>query len=111
MGKTRKVMAGITSTALTFGLAGCGTNNADIPPPPEDESCRDWDWDDEDGIWECDDSTSRYFGYYYFGGLFYASKSSLLRSNAYQSYKNSSSYKGRSKGSSGFGSGTKSFGG
>lgn len=111
MGKTKKVMAGITTTALTLGLVGCGSNSAELPPPPEDQNCRDWEWDDDDGVWECDDRSSGYYGHFYFGGLYYASKSALIKSNAYQSYKNSSSYMGGNKTSSGFGSGTKSYGG
>lgn len=111
MGKTRKVMAGITTTALTIGLVGCGSNNADVPPPPNDQSCDDWEWDDDDGIWECDDSRSSFFGYYFLAGKYYKNKSSLVKSDAYKSYKNSSSFQGGKKKSSGFGSGSKSFGG
>ena len=72
MGKTKKVMAGITSTALMMGLASCGVGNKeqgndedwnsgsqggsssmDIPPAPEDQNCEEWEWDLDDGVWEC----------------------------------------------------------
>ncbi len=111
LGKTKKVMIGVSSTALTLNLAGCGGNSADVPPPPDDQSCHDWEWDSDDGVWECDDNDSSYHGFYYFGGRYYKSKSSLLKSSDYKSYKSSSSYMGGGKTSSGFGSGSKSFGG
>jgi hypothetical protein len=123
--KTKKVMAGISSTALMLGLAGCGSSSdpyaaADIPPAPEDQECTDWEWDLDDGVWECEDSSSGYYGHYYHGGKYYSSKSLLNKSKSYSSYKNSSTFKGisstgssgsSSKMSSGFGSGSKSFGG
>lgn len=143
MSKTKKVMAGISATALMMGLVGCNgsqqsapdrnwdegdsTNEdqdwasgegQDIPPVPEDTSCSDWEWDAEDGVWECDDSRSPYFGHFFFGGMFFANRSMLYKSNDYMNYKNSSSFKGARldskyknttpKGSSGFGSGSRS---
>lgn len=111
LGKTRKVMIGISTTALTLGMAGCSSNNAEIPPPPDEQSCDEWEWDSDDGVWECDDSHSSHFGYYYLAGRYFKSKSSLLNSSEYKSYKSSSSFHGGSKASSGFGSGSKSFGG
>ncbi|MBY0097804.1 aminotransferase yhxA [Mesobacillus maritimus] len=125
MNKTNKVMAGISSTALMLGLAGCGSSSdpyaaVDIPPAPEDQECTDWEWDLDDGVWECEDSNSGYYGHYYHGGKYYSSKSLLTKSKSYSSYKNSSTFKGisstgssgsSSKMSSGFGSGSKSFGG
>jgi hypothetical protein len=125
--KTKKVMSGISSTALMLGLAGCGSSTQepyaagyDIPPAPEDQGCSEWEWDLDDGVWECEDSSSGYYGHYYHGGKYYSSKSRLNNSKSYSSYKNSSTYKGISttktstssgKVSSGFGSGSKSYGG
>ena len=37
-------------------------------PKPNDKSCSDWDWDDELGVWQCDDSSSGYRGHYFYGG-------------------------------------------
>ena len=122
LGKTSKVMVGITSTALMLGLVGCNSKSQEIPPTPGDSSCSDWEWDEDDGVWECEDSRSSYFGHYYYGGLYHKSKSALYKSKDYISYKNSSSFKGSAgisdgskngsiKKSSGFGSGSKSFGG
>ncbi|MED3552571.1 aminotransferase yhxA [Cytobacillus praedii] len=110
LGKTRKVMAGIT-TALTLGLVGCSSQSADVPSPPNDPNCDDWEWDTDDGIWACEDSSSRHYGHYYYGGYYYGSKSALLKSDSYKNYKNSTSFKGGGKTSSGFGSGSKSIGG
>jgi hypothetical protein len=110
MSKTKKIVAGISSTALAFGLSGCGTNSADLPPVPDDNACGDWEWDDDDGVWECDDENSSYYGHYFYGGHYYRSKSHLYKNKAFSSYKKSSSFKG-GKASSGFGSGSRSFGG
>ena len=48
-------MLGVTTTALTLGLAGCGSSTAELPPKPTDQACDDWDWDDDQGVWICDD--------------------------------------------------------
>jgi len=101
-------MLGVTTTALTLGLAGCGDER---PPKPTDEACDDWDWDDDQGVWVCDDHNSSRSGYYYYGGKYYKNKNALSKSTDYANYKNSSSFKGGSKSSSGFGSGSKSSGG
>jgi hypothetical protein len=101
MSKTNKVLAGITTTALMLSISGCGPDPQKRPPVPKDESCRDWEWDDEDGVWQCDDSSSRYYGHSYYGGHYYSSKSLLHKSKDYHSYKKSS----------GFGGGSKYFGG
>jgi len=117
MTKTKKVMAGISSTAIMLGMTGCGSSQgvyADIPPVPDSQDCTEWEWDLDDGVWECEDSNSDYYGHYYHGGKYYSSKPSLYKSSSYSSYKNSSSFKGSSstsKLSSGFGSGSSVFGG
>lgn len=124
MGKTSKVMAGITATAFMVGLAGCSSSSQsqDLPPVPKDSSCSDWEWDSDDGVWQCDDSHSHYYGHSYYGGHYYKSRSLLHKAKDYISYKNSSSFKGgistsshstssSTTKSSGFGSGSKSFGG
>lgn len=111
MSKTRKVMVGVSSTALMLGLTGCGSEAQELPPIPEDLSCSDWEWDYDDGVWECDDYDSQYYGHFYYGGRYYSSKSNLYKSKDYNAYKNSSSFIGGVTKSSGFGSGSKSFGG
>jgi hypothetical protein len=101
--KTQWLITGVLTTLVTGTLSGCSD---DLPPKPEDTACADWDWDDEQGVWQCDDNNSRYYGHFFYGGAFYRSKSSLLKSPSYKSYQSSSSFKG------GFGSGTKGgFGG
>jgi hypothetical protein len=118
MKKTNKIIAGISSTALALGLTGCGNDfeqTAQQPEPdeiPNDASCNDWEWDSEDGVWECDDTRSPYYGHFLYGGLFYNSKKMLKSSSSYKNYQNSSSFKGTSgsKGSTGFGSGSRSSG-
>jgi hypothetical protein len=141
MNKTKKLMAGISATALMMGLTGCGPNqqaapdrdwesndadtdnqdwttgNEDIPPVPEGTDCSDWEWDEGDGVWECDDTRSPYFGHYFFAGMFFSNRSMLYNSSDYKKYRNSSSFKGARldsnykntspKGSSGFGSGSR----
>jgi hypothetical protein len=172
LGKTMKVMAGITSTAFILSITGCSGSsqnqmtdkewksytdsnqssssgysnsstdtsttydNEGIPPQPNDQNCSQWSWDQGDGVWECQDGGSSYYGHYYHGGRYYRSKPELYKSSEYNNYKNSSSFKGGGstvsnssgtsttssagsdgsdgsavKGSTGFGSGSKSFGG
>lgn len=102
--KTHWLITGVITSLVAGSLAGC--TQQDLPPEPDDNRCSDWDWDDEEGVWECDDRSSRHYGHFFYGGAFYKSKSSLLKSSAYKSYKSSSSFKG------GFGSGSKGgFGG
>ncbi|WP_196237969.1 aminotransferase yhxA [Calidifontibacillus erzurumensis] len=116
MDKTKKVMAGISSTVLMLGLVGCGSE-LETAPLPEDSYCTEWEWDYDDGVWECDDFDSHYYGHSYYGGRYFKTKSDLYKSKDYMAYKNSSSFLGSSvtdssiKKSSGFGSGVKSFGG
>lgn len=108
MKKTKKLLSGIVSAAMMTGMTAC-SNDTSRPPAPNDNSCDDWEWDSDDGVWECDDQHSSRYGHYYYGGSYYSSKKNLLASSSFKSYKSSSSFKGRS---SGFGSGTKGgFGG
>lgn len=103
MNKTKKLITGIVLSLSTGVLSACGD---DLPPQPDEDSCSEWDWDDELGVWECDDSHSHYHGHYFYGGIFYKSRSDFKKSSAYKAYKSSSSFKG------GIGSGSKGgFGG
>lgn len=106
MSKTKKALTGVTSAILVTGMAGCG-DDSNLPPKPASDQCSDWDWDENLGVWVCDDDSSGYYRNYYYGGSFYRNSSALSKSSNYKSYSNSTSFKG----SSGFGSGSKSFGG
>lgn len=102
--KTKKLLSGAAASIFAVGLAGCSTQ--DLPPTPEGTDCDEWEWEDDLGVWECDDDDSTRFGHFFYGGKSYKSKSSLFQSSSYQSYKSSSSFKG------GFGSSSKGgFGG
>ncbi len=103
--KTKSLLGGITAAVVASSLAGC--QGSSLPEPPNDTDCNVWEWDDDDGVYECEDSSSSHYGHYYYGGMFYRNKSSLLSSSAYKSYKSSSSFKG----GKGFGSGQSSYGG
>ncbi|QGQ45008.1 hypothetical protein [Metabacillus sediminilitoris] len=106
MSKTTTLITGILSASM---ITAAGCNNESLPPVPEGTDCNDWEWEDDEGVWECDDYDSSHYGYFFYGGKSYSSKSSLKSSSAYQSYKSSSSFKG---GSSGFGKGSSGgFGG
>ncbi|AQX54511.1 hypothetical protein LZP85_10910 [Priestia flexa] len=98
MSKTKKMMAGVLTTVMVTSLVGCGSNR---PPEPDDDSCRDWDWDEDTQTYYCDSSSSTTGGgHYYHNGKTYSSKKSLTSDSSYKSYK------------SGIGSGTKGgFGG
>lgn len=106
LSKTKKALKGVASAIFVTGIAGCGTDSS-LPPEPESDECRDWDWDDSLGVWVCDDGGSGYYRSYYYGGSYYRNTSALAKSSDYKSYSKSTSFKG----SSGFGSGSKSFGG
>ncbi|MGM7723250.1 hypothetical protein [uncultured Metabacillus sp.] len=107
MKKTNKLLTGIISATM-MTISGC-SNNESLPPVPEGTDCDDWEWEADEGVWECDDDTSSHYGHYYYGGKFYNSKSSLTASSTYKSYKSSTSFKG---GGSGFGKGSSGgFGG
>lgn len=106
MAKTKKIMFGISVAAASLGLVGCGTDESARPPVPTDKECRDWEWSEIEGAWRCDDTSSRHYGGFFYAGRYFQNSKSLNANQSYQSYKNSSSFK-----SSGFGSGTSSFGG
>jgi hypothetical protein len=97
MEKTKKVMLGIT-TLLGGTLAGCA--DGDLPPKPEDPYCSKYEYDYGDDEWECDDVSSRHYGYYYIGNTAYPDTD--------ESKNKSSISKGKLK--SGFGSGSKASG-
>lgn len=102
MEKTKKVMVGISAAAVTL-LTGCGATTSTLPAKPTDQSCRDWDWSEENAVWQCDESHSNHYGSYYYAGRYFQNKSALQSSSDYASYK--------AQASSGFGSGSKSYGG
>ena len=120
--KTKKVLFGVSATAVSLVLAGCGSSSNDvaqgapeplynsttIPEQPTDQHCNDWDWDADDYVWECEDSRSSYYGHYYYGGQYFNSISSLKNSKSGAAYTNqvnlskssSGSYSDSSSGSS-----------
>ncbi|MBI0578859.1 hypothetical protein IEC97_15950 [Neobacillus cucumis] len=103
MKKTQWLITGVLTSLVAGTISGC---SQDLPPKPDDKRCADWEWDDDQGVWQCDDTHSGYYHHYYHGGSFFKSKSALHKSSAYKSYKSSSSFKG------GFGSGSRGgFGG
>ncbi|MDM8150372.1 hypothetical protein SAMN04487776_103297 [Priestia megaterium] len=106
MSKTKKMMAGVLTTALMTSLVACGSTDQARPAKPKDKSCDKWKWDENTQTYYCSDSSSSHSGSYYHGGRYYGSKKQLTSSSAYKSFKSSSSYK------SGIGSGSKGgFGG
>jgi len=110
----KKVSIALTGGLAASTLAGCGsTQTMNIPDRPQDENCRDWEFDDDEGVWVCDDNDSSYYRSYYHGGTFYKSKKLLHGSSSYKSYKSSSSFAGGGTSSkSGFGKGSSGgFGG
>lgn len=117
MKKTNKLMKGVLATAglitITTTMAACESpgNSVAKPPKPKDSTCKNWDWEEDLGVWECDDKKSSYHGGYYYGGTYYSNSSALKSSSGYQSYSKSSSFAGKStsisSGKSGVGSGSK----
>ncbi|EMA6341908.1 hypothetical protein ACO11K_000146 [Bacillus cytotoxicus] len=103
MTKTKLLVSSVITSLMATTVSGC---TQDLPPKPKDKSCSKWKWDDELGVWRCNDSYSSRGGAYYYGGKYYHNKDTLKKSSAFKSYQASSKFKG------GIGSGTKGgFGG
>lgn len=98
MSKTQQLMAGVATSVLALGMTGCSQNET-LPPEPTGYECDDWEWDDDEGTYYCDDRRSSHFGSYFLLGSLFSSKSALRKSSKYSSH--ISGYK------SGIGSGTK----
>lgn len=86
--------SGTTTYENDMSGVDSGEEQDDLLPIPEDEACTQWEWDYDDGVWECEDSNSSYFGHFFYAGTYYNNKSNLYNSSAYIDYQNSSSYKG-----------------
>ena len=90
MSKTQKLMAGVTTSVMALGLSGCGQNQSEtttsMPSEPTEYECDDWEWDDEEGTYYCDDRNSTHFGGYYFLGNMFSNKSALRKSSGYSSF-------------------------
>ena len=115
MSNTKKLMAGVTTSVMALGLSGCGQNQYEnttsMPSEPTEYECDDWEWDDEEGTYYCDDRNSTHYGGYYFLGSMFANKSALRKSSGYSSFqqgRNSVTSPSQSKSyKSGIGSGSK----
>ncbi|GAA3320019.1 hypothetical protein GCM10020331_029310 [Ectobacillus funiculus] len=59
-------MLGVTA-ALGGTLAGCGDD--ELPPKPEDPYCSKYEYDYGDDEWECDDTASRHYRYFFMLGI------------------------------------------
>jgi hypothetical protein len=107
MNKTKKMMAGVATSIMALGLVGCTQNEFDtslnsvedsnddysttstsLPPEPTEYECDDWDWDENEGTYYCDDSRSSHFGAYYLLGTMFNNKSALHKSSNYSSHSN-----------------------
>lgn len=76
---------------------------------PENPDCEDLEYDNEEGVWYCDDDTHR--GYYY-GNTYYSSKSAMKQSSAFKKGTHSVKPSPKSSGKTGgFGRGSGSSGG
>ncbi|MEH7399658.1 MULTISPECIES: hypothetical protein [Bacillaceae] len=81
---------------------------------PDDENCSDWEFDYEDNIWICDDTSSSFYRNFFFLGSFFATKNMLYSNNDFNQYKSSGMIKSTNSSvkKSGFGSGVSGgFGG
>lgn len=56
------------------------------------DSCTDWQYDEENEVFECKDTNSEYFGQYYFNGFLFGTLTGLLVSNAFTSGKKTNHY-------------------
>ncbi|WP_412917727.1 hypothetical protein [Metabacillus sediminilitoris] len=62
MSKTTTLITGILSASM---ITAAGCNNESLPPVPEGTDCNDWEWEDDEGVWECDDYDSSHYGYFF----------------------------------------------
>lgn len=94
-------------------LSGCGSDNAKAERP-DDPDCDDYEYDNDEGVWYCDDSSSTHSGFFYWGGSYFASRAlmhSAMRTKGYTPRsKDVKNYNAKTKG---FGTGSSSgfFGG
>ncbi|WP_373228858.1 hypothetical protein [Cohnella sp.] len=101
MEKTKRIVKTLLAGMVVSSMTGCGTQAAaPTVPMPTDPGCNEWEWEADDGVWECDDKRSSYYGGFFFAGMYYMTKSKLRSNPAYKNYY--SGYKG-----GGFGSGNK----
>lgn len=89
------MMASISAVALLSGMTGCSTNAVPISSStgnnsgtstestnssttgPDDPYCNEWEYD-VSGIYECEDSDSDYYGYYFHKGTYHRDRSDIF---------------------------------
>lgn len=107
MNKTKKLMVGVATSVMAIGLTGCGQDeyesNTTLPPEPTEYDCDDWEWDENEATYYCDDSRSSHFGAYYLFGNMFSNKSALRKSPHYST--NFNNYKNTQSSTSGYKSG------
>ncbi|MGM0837301.1 MAG: aminotransferase yhxA [Bacillota bacterium] len=112
MTKTKKVLTSVSATIFALGMTGCGSEEeSTLPPAPTDDRCDEYEWDNEEGVYQCEDDSSSFYRSYYYGGGFFGSKSSLKNDSSYKNYRNSPTFESNTKPSKGFGSGSSYTGG
>ncbi|WP_404460041.1 aminotransferase yhxA [Sutcliffiella horikoshii] len=114
MTKTKKVLTSVSATVFALGMTGCGSGyeeSSSLPPEPFDDRCNEYEWDNEEGVYQCDDDSSSYYRHYYHGGSFFGNKSSLKKDSSYKNYRNSSTFQSNTTPNKGFGSGSSYSGG
>lgn len=98
-GSNKKALVIGVCLATILGLQGCASQ----PEKPVVKECKDLEWNKEADTWKCNDKSSSHYRSYYYGGGFYSNQNALKTNPSYKSY--------LSKGGSGFGKGSGSFGG
>jgi len=89
-------------------LSGCGTDDT-MAEQPNDPDCDDYEYDDEEGVWYCDDASGPHYGFFYWGGTYFASRALMHSAMKKKGYtpgsKETMRYNSKTKGF-GTGSGT-----
>lgn len=75
-----------TSTDITYDETE-GYEENYIEEMPYDENCAEWEFDSEDGVWICNDSSSSFYQNFFFLGTYYATKNLLHNNNDFKQYK------------------------
>lgn len=91
--RTKKMLKTATAALVGLSVVGCSDSKVttdEISPdlnPNRAGGCREWNWDDKEGVYVCDERNHSNLGYYYFAGRLFQNAKLLHRDSKYKSYK------------------------
>lgn len=75
LNKRGKILSSLSVLTLGSLLAACESDEV-VRAEPNVSECSVWEWEHDEGAWECEDPRSEYEDYYYANGHFYGGSSS-----------------------------------